>query len=485
MKLNPIILPILVMIAIAGCAKDPEQTPLSRIRRDLQPKGSISGTTRDRQNLALPSICVVADGEGYAALSNGRGDFIVENLPAGTYSLRFMRYGFLDTVLHDISLEMNEDVRIGDVFMQPSLALVSGTVFSAAHPGGVANAAVALPGHPFTTFTDNSGKFELQGVPPRSRRIIASAGDDGWGQGSLDLSAGERTTVTLRLDREGGTVSGSVLAADGSLEQNAIVSALGGLLSDTAHDGTFLLVNVPVSTPLELHAGKDRSVCGVLVPRDIPLTGIVLGPLQRYERFGLAIVDRVVYALEPDSVQVTTCVYKAGTSLDAFDSVSVFLWDLDARSSPVDSENPYETVTSQPDIRIAPEGQDYPVRYGIITLNGDTLAGAAVTFQHHSFTPDIRFDSLAYTPAHRSSTGGDSVVLRWNAADAGGRPLEYDIYFGDTDTYPPPLWRQAVVDTFLAVAPRYGWTRTGYHWQIQARCGTTRVSGNVLTFTHQ
>jgi Ca-activated chloride channel family protein len=73
---------------------------LAMLAQSSQPRtGSLSGTVRDGNGTVLPGVAVTVTGQPLGAQSratktDARGQFAIQNLPAGTYRLQFVRDGF-------------------------------------------------------------------------------------------------------------------------------------------------------------------------------------------------------------------------------------------------------------------------------------------------------------------------------------------------------------------------------------------------------
>ncbi len=84
------------------------------------PTGTITGVTQDQAGSALPGSRVIATNIGtsanFEAVSNESGTYILRSLPVGNYKLTVETTGFKKTTLTDITVRVNDEVRL-DVTM--------------------------------------------------------------------------------------------------------------------------------------------------------------------------------------------------------------------------------------------------------------------------------------------------------------------------------------------------------------------------------
>jgi hypothetical protein len=96
-----IVLTILIMAMLAGCADDApaEPTQTGPATQDLQTKsdvGAISGVVVDGAIVTLPDVTVVLMGQGISTITNAEGQFVFEDLAPGTYFLSASGVGYTD-----------------------------------------------------------------------------------------------------------------------------------------------------------------------------------------------------------------------------------------------------------------------------------------------------------------------------------------------------------------------------------------------------
>jgi hypothetical protein len=470
-----------MLAVLSGCAKDTRDTLISDLRQDIAPRGSIYGQIRNASNGPVPLANIIAEGHGYSAISGADGSFILDELPEDSYTLCIVRTGYKDTIVKDVVLALAETRDMGFVHVLSALSTVSGRVIdTTGHP--VDGATVGIPDYQFTTVTGSDGCFNLENVPAGYARIIACAGEKGWGMSDLEYSAGENAGVDITLISEGGTAAGTVYDENENPASGVVVICMG--IGGASLSGGFQLSHLPSSVPLVISAGTGREVRGVLVPEADTLAGIEIHAVTGITNGSLTIYPLQIFALEEDSVVISPDVRLAGGAPALLDSVAVFLWDITSGASAADTTGVYETATSVPYIRVLPP-EEHRISYGIITASGDTLAGAEVTFHVRAVESSIVFSEEAFSPEDLAAVNEDSVTLTWHAADGSGRSLSYNVYFGDSDTDPPPIYASGITGSVVRVKPAAGWNRNFYLWQIEAVSSKTGVKSGIYQFTYK
>ncbi|NLE02554.1 MAG: carboxypeptidase regulatory-like domain-containing protein [Fibrobacter sp.] len=475
--LHNLSLPIISFSLIFSCIKDPEPLLLQTTRPELLPKGTISGFIMDFQGDPVSGVQVVATG-GYSGVSHNDGSFIVDELPKGDYLLSFMRYGYLDTTLYIDNLGINADRTLSDnLFLRNSLVNITGKIIT---PDGkpVPNATVSLIKHPFTAKTDRDGIFTIKRVTPDVNRLLAAHDTEGWGQTTLQLAAGiDLNTTVILYHKRTGTIKGTVFKSDNTPDSGAIVSAAGGAYRDTAKDGRFLLENVPCAIPLSISSEPSRLISDILIPESNPTLEIDLKVLNTLQKRDLTILERQIFTLTDDSVTIFADIRYKNDIASGYNHVSAFLWNITT------NDTSFDTCTSVPYLQVKPmSGSTY--RFGAITLSGDTLCCMPVSKIEKTLPSKITFEKNSFHPVNVTVKGSDSVMLSWKAIDSGGRPLEYSVLFGGSNTNPPSLYRSDIVDTFLYVRPQEGWVEKSYLWQIEARSSKNSIRSEVNFFTY-
>ncbi len=465
----------LILSMFSGCSKEPMPTLFEDMRRDLAPRGSVSGRIIDEQQNPLLCVQITTD-QGYTAISGSDGFFMIEELPQGTHTINIVRYGYLDTLVEVEELGIAEQRPLGEVQLRYGLTRIEGIVLSSAGEP-VFGASVALAQHPFHTKTDVNGRFELMRIPPDVSKIIAAHEQKGWGQISLSLEPGEHEEIEILLEaHEGATLKGVVHQEDGSPASGAIVTAVNGAFVDTTDDGTYQLDNVPWDVPLTVSSGSTRLASGILIPQDDPAIEVDLPELEMMKFDSVSIVERRVVASKNDSVDVFADVRLGDGSIANYDSIAVFLWKTGGTDTAA-----FDTSTSEPFLSLLPlPGKQYG--YGVITTGGDTLCCAKINMvEAKSPEPEMQFDDSSFTPVTGSTITGDTVTLSWSAFETYGRQLEYTIYFSDIRTDPPSMYQTGIVDTFLNVVDisEDGMT---YRWQVIAHCKNSSIESPTLQF---
>lgn len=80
------------------------------------PTGTITGVTEDQSGSAIPGSRVVATNIGtsstFEAMSNESGTYILRSLPVGNYNVTVETAGFKKTILTDVNVRVNDEVRL-------------------------------------------------------------------------------------------------------------------------------------------------------------------------------------------------------------------------------------------------------------------------------------------------------------------------------------------------------------------------------------
>src|SRR5436309_16099548 len=87
--------------------------------------GQVSGTVQDALGGVLPGATVVAEqtqtGQKFTALSNSAGQYLLAQLPIGTYTLKVSAQSFKQSILSNVEVHIGDALRhdftveVGDV----------------------------------------------------------------------------------------------------------------------------------------------------------------------------------------------------------------------------------------------------------------------------------------------------------------------------------------------------------------------------------
>ena len=93
--------------------------------------GTLIGTVADKTGAVVPGVTVTVTNQGTGAVrttvTGSQGDYMVNNLPSGTYTVALRAAGFAGFTQQNINIEINRQVRI-DATLQPAGATQTVTV---------------------------------------------------------------------------------------------------------------------------------------------------------------------------------------------------------------------------------------------------------------------------------------------------------------------------------------------------------------------
>jgi len=226
-----------------------------------------SGSVRGRVLTTNPpdseDVVVEIPGPGLTTRTDSGGAYFLDNVPAGSYSLRFSKSDYA-TLSREVSVDAMSETPVPDVRLELVDASsvvgrsIVGNVRLRTAEGSLVPAPegtrVALEGTGYQTSVDGSGRFQLRGMEPASYVITAhSPGYSVEQRFRVDLSeipVGEVDLVLMPEEDPAATlatVMGRVALADspGRGAAGIVVSLAGtGLITTTASSGDYQLMNV-------------------------------------------------------------------------------------------------------------------------------------------------------------------------------------------------------------------------------------------------
>ena len=226
-----------------------ETVPLSL---SLLPGGSLAGTIRNSNGnvvtAALVQAFLVNGNPGGSALSDTQGRFLITGLAEGAYHV------LASAATSGVAYVSNVPVPFAAGSLNLTLAAaasVSVTVKDARTGAVVPGAAVAidsLTGEQVPSLTDATGRFALLNIPPGPQNLVVSADSYLTALKAVTLTAGNSTSVEVRL-RPAGSISGRVFGAAGA-PMGAIEVSLASPNGATATvatsaQGEFTFTNLP------------------------------------------------------------------------------------------------------------------------------------------------------------------------------------------------------------------------------------------------
>jgi hypothetical protein len=161
--------------------------------------GTISGVVLERSGTGLAGVEVETLPPTSVAITGADGTYSLADLPAGTYSVKASRSGFVTVTRADVALAANGSALV-DFTLLPQGGRIGGRVLDARRAIGIAGAQLTTVPATATATTGASGTFELA-VPIGTYQVVASAPSfrTATAMGVL-VRADATTTVDLNLE---------------------------------------------------------------------------------------------------------------------------------------------------------------------------------------------------------------------------------------------------------------------------------------------
>ncbi len=249
----------------AGCNLPGHQNPFDPATPSaLQARATLAGTATleplGSAAVQLAGITVNALGAG-DALTDGDGNWQVEGVAPGTYTIQFRNPGYEDTFLTGVIVTLNDGdkvVSVPDVRLAVARGEVAGRVtLEGEADGAYAGIAVTLSGQAGSVLTDASGNFHIAGVPEGSYGLTASrlGYHDSDPQPIAAVRDQTATVAAFQLAANDGALAGAVLVLGAADSSGVTVRARGTTLAGssleqtltTPADGSYTLA-VPAGT---------------------------------------------------------------------------------------------------------------------------------------------------------------------------------------------------------------------------------------------
>jgi len=198
-------------------------------------EGAISGTVTDSSQTAIEgaTLTIIANNRVYRATSDASGDYIVENLPGGDYTLRVNpnNNDYVPGKIEDITVVEDQETSDQD-FSLASAGKISGTVKNSSNvpiEGAVAVATGPSSVSNASVITAADGTYTIGGLPSGTYQVAIQAdtyvSDSETGVG---VTAGQTTSgKDFSLGTSGGAISGKVFKSDGTTPISGAMVACG------------------------------------------------------------------------------------------------------------------------------------------------------------------------------------------------------------------------------------------------------------------
>ncbi|MBF0430230.1 MAG: cadherin-like beta sandwich domain-containing protein [Fibrobacteria bacterium] len=386
--------------------------------------GSITGMVSNELGSALRGVSISAQGPNarYSAFSDQMGSYSFLDIPGGIYTITFKKYGFSDGASQSITIITGDTVIAQGSVLQSNLITIRGRVIIPGLAKQGARSAqkgigIALPKQSISTQTDSTGTFILENVDPTTtENIVAAKSGSGWGDKTVTLLPGKDTVeVEITLNKEGGSIQGTVVGIADKPLPNVLVEAIGGGVSAiTDSGGNYHLANVPSGVPIEVVSVENTSISGLMVDEGSQLDGVELTPQDTIEQNGIS-VSSSEYVV-PDTGTVTLRADVNLMNRSGSEKVSMFIWDMDG-------DGIYETDASVPTVSLNEAGNK-SVSYGVVTESGDSIKGAQIEVKREPSIPVIKLgqevivdiipQELTNLPGNATCLSGGIVSYQWD-----------------------------------------------------------------------
>lgn len=276
MKITPkMFLALCALLLLFSCSK--KETPTGPENTD-QFESSISGKIVDKAGNPLSGVAISSQKSGTSVLTDASGKFTLADLASGEHKIDIFKKDYADTSLTVTLNLLEKQVLPADFRLRYAYATIIGTVTRNGAPA--MGAGVTVRNQSVSIIADNIGSFRLERVLPGTVEVVALLA--GFGLKEMNLVSDSVYSISIPVDKFGGTVTGTVVDATGNPIVNASVVAVKGVAEVTTNSkGEFTLENVPDGTNIVVTGSGTESD-----------KSTVLGDVSVSEN-GFAVVDTV------------------------------------------------------------------------------------------------------------------------------------------------------------------------------------------------
>ncbi len=217
-------------------------------------KGNLTGTVTTGRN-PLEGVLVQVLGTSLSDQTDSNGEYLISDIPIGTYSVKFSKTGYDDYTESDVTISDNQTTTVNAQINLTSggNGSVSGFVADAINQTLVAGAHIEIEGTSFSTTTNGDGIYYIENVP--AGNYVINCTKDGFEDAFLNIEiiANEDVSADFLLLPEGstnyGSVAGIVTNTDGDPIVNVVCQVEG--LSNSSlsfDDGSYEIFFIPAGT---------------------------------------------------------------------------------------------------------------------------------------------------------------------------------------------------------------------------------------------
>jgi hypothetical protein len=241
-------------VLAAGCNLPGHQNPFDpatptalQARATLAGKATLEPLGSAAAQLAGITVNVLGAGD---ALTDAQGDWHVEGVAPGTYTIQFRSPGYEDSFLTGVVVTLNDGdqiVAVPDVRLGVARGEIAGRVtLEGEADGAYAGISVTLSSQAGAVFTDASGSFRISGVPEGSYALSASrlGYHDPSPQPIAVVRDQTASVPDIQLAANAGALAGAVLVLGAADSSGVTVRARGTTLAGSPLEQT-------ISTPAD------------------------------------------------------------------------------------------------------------------------------------------------------------------------------------------------------------------------------------------
>ena len=326
----------------------------------IDEKADIEGVLLDSNGDPLSLVMVTARPGGQMAVTLSDGSYLLKDMVVGQKNILYFNHPDYNDATLEVTPSKSGKVILDPLKLSYRFGSVSGTVTD------FNGAAMAFAGISVEKRTDRTvamgGSFSLEKIEPGTFKIFAAYPGMGFGSATVTVEAGKSVNnVKLKIDRNGGAVSGVLYKPSGSAAKpglfktgetgepltGATITALGGIITTTTDStGRFTLNGVPsdgdVSLTVVSSTGDSMDIAGIRAPENgsIDIGGINIEELITQN--GITMVGGIVFANATDSrISLTVRAEASGDT-----RIAAYQWDIN-------NDGSFDTTTSAPRLEIA------------------------------------------------------------------------------------------------------------------------------------
>lgn len=388
---------------------------------------SVTGRVVDRRGDALAGALVTARPTGVTTVSGADGGFTLSELRAGSHVLSVTLVDYRDTASDSIRLGLDEELVLDSTLrLTYRYGWIRGTVSVQGQQPVPLDAGLQVEYQQANGRTYPNGSYLLHRVEPGTVKLFAAMRDVGYGTAQLAVTPEDTADADVLIDRQGGTVSGTILDSTGQPVPNAVVSAVGDILADTTDSaGTYTLTEVPsegdVCLTVTTATGR-MSVAGISVTEGGHTDMPDLRVSAETSPGSVSLAPAVVFATEADTAII---VVMNAILEDTASRIAAYSWDTD-------NDGSWDSTTATSRLALPPRSAgQYTVLVQCMTTDSQFSAIVPVSITVAAVTtnnpPQFTHTDSAMTP---TAYQGMEYVDTVHAVDPDGDVVR--LYFIDS-----------------------------------------------------